>query len=188
MHCLYFICERTHARKNYATLEINPMENVNKQRRNFISLSELWYDPLEFNFRRVRLTDKVGGRKNREKDWKNANSLFPQIVDVLLPTRLWTLKSLLLNTRPYSLYNFNRPENYLHVNNKMSASPKTSVSLVLKRYRPTKMKFEGLLDWKGFKNHNCNPFKTSSLYILDFSNICYQMLFIIFFDVLTVMP
>ena len=49
------------------------------------------------------------------------------------------------------------------------------------------MKFEGLLDWKGFKNHNCNPFKTSSLYILDFSNICYQMLFIIFFDVLTVM-
>ena len=106
----------------------------------------------------------------------------------LLPTRLWTLKSLLLNTRPYSLYNFNRPENYLHVNNKISASPKTSVSLVLKRYRPTKMKFEGLLHWKGFKNHNCNPFKTSSLYILDFSNICYQMLFIIFFDVLTVMP
>ena len=30
------------------------MENVNKQRRNFISLSELGYGPLEFNFRRVR--------------------------------------------------------------------------------------------------------------------------------------
>ena len=92
MHCLYFICERTHARKNYATLEINPMENVNKQRRNFISLSELWYDPLEFNFRRVRLTDKVSGRKNRDKDWKNANSLFPQIVDVLVADASLDLK------------------------------------------------------------------------------------------------
>ena len=30
-------------------------ENVNKQRRNFISLSELGYGPLEFKFRRVRL-------------------------------------------------------------------------------------------------------------------------------------
>ena len=29
------------------------MENVNKQRRNFISLSELVYGPLKFNFRRV---------------------------------------------------------------------------------------------------------------------------------------
>ena len=41
MHCLYFISERTHARKNYATLEINAMETVNEQRLNFISLSEL---------------------------------------------------------------------------------------------------------------------------------------------------
>ena len=31
------------------------MENVNKQRRNFISLSELGYGPLEFNLRRVCL-------------------------------------------------------------------------------------------------------------------------------------
>ena len=45
------------------------------------------------------------------------------------------------------------------------------------------MKFEGLLSWKGFKNHNCNPFKSSSLYILDFSNICYVV--IISFDVLS---
>ena len=29
------------------------MENVNKQRRNFISLSELEYGPLEFIFREV---------------------------------------------------------------------------------------------------------------------------------------
>ena len=28
---------------------------LNKQRRNFISLSELEYGPLEFNFRRVRV-------------------------------------------------------------------------------------------------------------------------------------
>ena len=31
------------------------MENVNKHLRNFISLSELEYGPLEFNFRRARL-------------------------------------------------------------------------------------------------------------------------------------
>ena len=31
------------------------MENVNKQRRNFISLSQLGYGPLEFNFTTVRL-------------------------------------------------------------------------------------------------------------------------------------
>ena len=31
------------------------MENVNKQRRNFISLSELEYSSLKFSFRRVRL-------------------------------------------------------------------------------------------------------------------------------------
>ena len=41
------------------------MENVNKQRRNIISLSELWYDPLEFNFRRVCLTDKASGKESR---------------------------------------------------------------------------------------------------------------------------
>ena len=31
------------------------MQNVNKQRRNFISLSQLGYGPLEFNLRTVRL-------------------------------------------------------------------------------------------------------------------------------------
>ena len=31
------------------------MEDVNKQRRNFISLSELEYGPLKFSFRTVRL-------------------------------------------------------------------------------------------------------------------------------------
>ena len=31
------------------------MENVNKQRRNCICLSELKYGPLKFSFRRVRL-------------------------------------------------------------------------------------------------------------------------------------
>ena len=31
------------------------MEDVNKQRRNFISLSELGCGPLKFSFRRVRL-------------------------------------------------------------------------------------------------------------------------------------
>ena len=31
------------------------MEDVNKQRRNFISLSKLGYCPLKFSFRRVRL-------------------------------------------------------------------------------------------------------------------------------------
>ena len=31
------------------------MEDVNKQRRNLISLSELEYGPLEFKFRRIRI-------------------------------------------------------------------------------------------------------------------------------------
>ena len=31
------------------------IEDVNKQRRNFISLSELEHGPLKFSFRRVRL-------------------------------------------------------------------------------------------------------------------------------------
>ena len=31
------------------------MEDINKQRRNFISLSELGYGPLKFTFMRVRL-------------------------------------------------------------------------------------------------------------------------------------
>ena len=45
------------------------MEKVNKQRRNFISLSGLGYGPLEFEFRRVplHLTKQVD-RNNRDKD------------------------------------------------------------------------------------------------------------------------
>ena len=41
------------------------MENINKQRQNLISLSELGYGPQEFNSRRVRLhlTKKVGTKK-----------------------------------------------------------------------------------------------------------------------------
>ena len=50
-------------------------EDVNKERRNFISLSELGYGHLKFSFRRVRLhLTKWGGRNNRYIDWKNANS------------------------------------------------------------------------------------------------------------------
>ena len=57
------------------------MENVNKQRRNFISFSELKYGPLKFSFSRVRLQlTKEVGRNNRYKDWKNANSLFKRVV------------------------------------------------------------------------------------------------------------
>ena len=53
------------------------MEVVNKQRRNFISLSVLGWGPKELNFRRVRLhLRKQVGRNNCDKDWKNANSLF----------------------------------------------------------------------------------------------------------------
>ena len=69
------------------------MENVNKQQRNIISLSELGYGPLEFNFRRVRLHfTKYVGRNNCEKDWKNANWLLSNILvaitslDLKVPT------------------------------------------------------------------------------------------------------
>ena len=44
------------------------MENVNKQRRNFISLSEPGYGRLKFSFRRVRLhLTKLVGRNNLYK-------------------------------------------------------------------------------------------------------------------------
>ena len=44
------------------------MEDVNKQRRNFISVSELKYGPLKFSFRRVGLQlTKELGRNNRYK-------------------------------------------------------------------------------------------------------------------------
>ena len=53
------------------------MEDVNKLRRNFISLSVLGYGPKEFNSTRVRLhlTEYVG-RNNCDREQKNANSLF----------------------------------------------------------------------------------------------------------------
>ena len=45
------------------------MENVNKQGRNFISVSELKYGPLKFSFRRVRLQlTKEVGTNNRYKE------------------------------------------------------------------------------------------------------------------------
>ena len=51
------------------------MEDVNKQRRNIISLSELVYSHLKFSFRRVCLhLTKWVGRNNRYIDWKNVNS------------------------------------------------------------------------------------------------------------------
>ena len=52
-------------------------EEVHKRRRNFLSLSELEYGSLEFNFGRVRLPlTKLVTWSNRDEDWKNANSLF----------------------------------------------------------------------------------------------------------------
>ena len=46
------------------------MENVNKQRQNVISFSELGYGPLELSFNRVciHLTKKVDSRNNNDKD------------------------------------------------------------------------------------------------------------------------
>ena len=43
------------ARLRLKCLILRFMGDVNKQRRNFISLSELGYGPLKFSFRRVRL-------------------------------------------------------------------------------------------------------------------------------------
>ena len=52
-------------RENFARF----MENVNKQRRNLISLLKLGYVPEEFNSSCVRLhLTKQVGRKNRDKD------------------------------------------------------------------------------------------------------------------------
>ena len=57
------------------------MENVNKQWRNFISISGLLIWSLRIQIRRVRLhlTKQVGGN-NRDKDWKNANSLLSNVL------------------------------------------------------------------------------------------------------------
>ena len=51
-------------------------EDVNKLRRNFLSLSDLEYGSQEFNSRRVRLLAKWVSWNNRDEDWKNANLLF----------------------------------------------------------------------------------------------------------------
>ena len=55
------------------------MDNVNKQRRNFISLCELRHGPWPWNsasggFAYIWQV----GRNNRYKDWRNANSIFKQ--------------------------------------------------------------------------------------------------------------
>ena len=54
------------------------MENVNKEQRNFISLSELEYGPLsEIQIQEGSPTfEKVSKRNNRHKDGKNASSFF----------------------------------------------------------------------------------------------------------------
>ena len=50
------LAEKTRKCHNRVSILISRfMENVNKQQRNFISLSELGHGPLEFNFRRVCL-------------------------------------------------------------------------------------------------------------------------------------
>ena len=49
------------------------MEDVNKWRGNFLSLSELGYGREELGSRRVRLH-----WNNRDRDWKNVNSFFKQ--------------------------------------------------------------------------------------------------------------
>ena len=61
--------------------------------KNFISLAELEYGPLEFKFRRGRIhSTKYVSRNNGDKDWENANSLFEQhscyccVVGSLIPS------------------------------------------------------------------------------------------------------
>ena len=73
------------------------MENVNKQLRNFISLSELKYGPLKFSF--------IGGfAYNWQSKWVGVIAIrteTTQIVflsDVLVASRRWTLKSLFFLT------------------------------------------------------------------------------------------
>ena len=50
-------------------------EDIKKQRRNFLYLSELGYSSQEFNFRRIRLQNKVSW-SNREEDLKNSKEFF----------------------------------------------------------------------------------------------------------------
>ena len=51
------------------------VEDINKQRRNFLFLSEIGYGPSESNSSWVHLSlTKEVGRKNRDKDWKSAFS------------------------------------------------------------------------------------------------------------------
>ena len=51
--CTFLLCSCTTTTWKYLIWRF--MEDVNKQRRNFISLSELGYGPLKFSFRRVHL-------------------------------------------------------------------------------------------------------------------------------------
>ena len=75
-HTFLYISFRFRTTMTWKCLISRYMEDVNKQQRNFISLSELEFGPLKFSFRRVRLqlTKWVG--IIAYKDWKNANSLF----------------------------------------------------------------------------------------------------------------
>ena len=72
---LYRFCTTT----SWKCLILHFMENVNRQRRNFISLSELGYPPrFPWNSTSGGFTyiwQRVGNNKH-DKDWKNANSLF----------------------------------------------------------------------------------------------------------------
>ena len=64
------------------------MENVNEERRNFVSVPELKYGPLKFCFRRVRLqlTKEVGRKRGAQIHF---------LSDVLVAVAFWTLKSLI---------------------------------------------------------------------------------------------
>ena len=69
------------------------MEDANKQRRNFISLSELGYGHLKFSIRRVRLhlTKKWEGRMAIKAERTQIHFLS----HVLVTSRRWILKSLI---------------------------------------------------------------------------------------------
>ena len=54
-HTFLYIFSRLYTTTTWKCLIARFVEDVNKQRRNFISVSELEYGPLKFRFRRVRL-------------------------------------------------------------------------------------------------------------------------------------
>ena len=62
--------------------------NVNKQRRNFVSLSELGYGPLKSTSGGFAyMWSKWVGSNHRDKDWKDANSLSGATLSS--PSRRW---------------------------------------------------------------------------------------------------